>query len=524
MTPPTSTAPAATTASAPTTAPSALDRLERASGRLAGWIGSSAAFWTIFAIAALSGAAIALVARPFLLYDEFYHVGIVDAFAGQAAPFPSPDPESGYLGDVTRLPSYLYHYLLSFPYRLAVAAGASEFEAVVLLRLITVAITTTSLIWFRRIGRGLGLSGAIVNTALLVFVMLPVVPFVAATVNYDGPLLLLTAIFLWRAMLVQAAPRFDPAAWAIMLGVGAIASVTKYTFLPVFAAAIVMLLVNEFLRARASGWGEWWSTRERVDVRSPWTWIVGALLAIAFALVLERIGWNLLAYGTPNPSCGDLHAEEYCRAYGPYRRNADLRAGHETTPIGLSSAWYFLMGDWIPWTILTSTTVGGETPTGVQTLTGSEFLLNLLRIGTTVAVVFALLVLAPALRNGRARLLVVVSLALAGALFVLNYNGWRTNGIALAIQARYLMPVLPVLLMGAGFGVARTLRLTQRRPGAWKAGVLAILLVVAIQCGGPLIYFAGATPGWVQPESVLAPLVPAAHSLANIILIGVAVP
>ena len=73
-------------------------------------------FVTIFFFAEMAW--IALSAIYPMLFDEEYHLGIIDIYARQISPFIASQPaEASFHGDITRYGSYLFHYLISFPYR-----------------------------------------------------------------------------------------------------------------------------------------------------------------------------------------------------------------------------------------------------------------------------------------------------------------------------------------------------------------------------------------------------------------------
>src|ERR1700722_8925502 len=53
-----------------------------------------------------------------MAFDESFHFGIIKLYAKQWSPFFSHQPAGGNAyGALTADPSYLYHYLMSFPYR-----------------------------------------------------------------------------------------------------------------------------------------------------------------------------------------------------------------------------------------------------------------------------------------------------------------------------------------------------------------------------------------------------------------------
>src|SRR4051812_29328265 len=84
-------------------------------------------FWAILALFVLQSAWIALSGRYPMAFDEDFHLGIIRLFAHHASPFWSTQPAGAdAFGAVARDPSYLYQWLMSFPYRLISAITGDQ--------------------------------------------------------------------------------------------------------------------------------------------------------------------------------------------------------------------------------------------------------------------------------------------------------------------------------------------------------------------------------------------------------------
>src|SRR6185312_5810861 len=76
-------------------------------------------FWAIVLLLAFQASWIALSARYPMAFDEDFHFGVIRIYAHHLSPFLSGQPPGAdAYGAVAHDPSYLYHYLMSFPYRL----------------------------------------------------------------------------------------------------------------------------------------------------------------------------------------------------------------------------------------------------------------------------------------------------------------------------------------------------------------------------------------------------------------------
>ena len=136
-----------------------------------------------------------------MAFDEDFHFGIIRLYAQQWSPFFAHQPAGGNVyGALTSDPSYLYHYLMSFPYRLTTLFTSSQTLQIIALRFIDVdgddVLVTWSLVLFHRVLLKAKASVGLANVTLLFFILVPVVPLLAAQINYDDLLLPLTALAL----------------------------------------------------------------------------------------------------------------------------------------------------------------------------------------------------------------------------------------------------------------------------------------------------------------------------------------
>ena len=94
--------------------------------------------WLFIALLCLFGAETAwlsVTSRFQMAFDESYHLGLIQFFSHRLNPIVTSQTNSYNLGAIAHNPSFLYHYLLSFPYRLLDSLGASLRVEVVSLRL-----------------------------------------------------------------------------------------------------------------------------------------------------------------------------------------------------------------------------------------------------------------------------------------------------------------------------------------------------------------------------------------------------
>ncbi|HZJ34641.1 MAG TPA: hypothetical protein VFD55_01335, partial [Candidatus Angelobacter sp.] len=149
-------------------------------------IGSKYFFWGVIALFVFQAAWIAFSFRYSMIYDEYYHFGLIEYFSHQWLPWINDQPVSLDLyGALGRNPYLLYHYLMSFPFRLVTLFTNDFVTQVISMRLINIVLFASGLVVFARLFKAMKVQPVFRNIALLFFVLLPATPFVAATVNYD---------------------------------------------------------------------------------------------------------------------------------------------------------------------------------------------------------------------------------------------------------------------------------------------------------------------------------------------------
>ena len=230
--------------------------------------------------------------------------------------------EELYMGDLVRFPSYLYYYSMSFPVRLALAVGASDWAIILLVRFIGLAFGVAALLVFRRIIRLIGAGDVVANLASLGLAMTGTFAFLAPAENYDILSFLLWLLFLQASITLFV--RKEPAQLYWMLVWFCLLSITKYTYLPFMGATGAVAFV---LYWWAIGWRQMprlvlSSFRTSIQKTRRWKLLLaGLLLVVSVALFTERIGVNLVQYQSVSPNCARTHSVESCMNFDVFNRN-----------------------------------------------------------------------------------------------------------------------------------------------------------------------------------------------------------
>jgi hypothetical protein len=477
--------------------------------RLQAFLGSRKFWLIILGVFVFQAVWIALTARYPMAFDEQFHLGIIRQYAQHISPFWSGQPSGAeQFGALTRDPSYLYQWLMSFPYRLISTVTDSEAAQVIFLRLINVGILASALVVFRRLLGRLGASNAMRNTVLAFFVLTPVVPFLGAQINYDNLVVLMTALAFSTFLGLRSAVR-DKSVWdwnrlAQLLLICLFASLVKYAFLPL-AAGLTFAVLFELRYALQHS--------VRVMPRSSRVHITGKtavyvlLLVVGFGLFSERYMVNLVRYHTPIPECDQVLSVQECRGYAPWARNYMFANWHVETKTADKLTYPFTwvhraLGE----TVFTITSRFNDKGTvsyyGATQLPVTNALSWAVFAGGGLLSVFCWRSIK---RHKGLWVLLGVSAVYVVALFAQNLLDFLHLGFPVAIHGRYLLPILPLLYLCIALAVGTLLASTagsESVAGVRKSLLAASVLVVfAIEGGGFVTFIVRSHDDWFWPQS-----------------------
>lgn len=442
-----------------------------------------------------------------MAFDEYYHYGIIELYRHTWTPFIQQPEGPAFFGAVARDPSFLYHYLLSFPHRLFAFFVPNMALQVIFLRSINTVMFAAGVLIFRKILRRLRLSKIAVHIVLVLFLLLPVSGQLAAQLNYDNAQFALVAATIYICLLIvddwRSHSRLSLTKLLVWAAVVMAGCLVKFTFLPFALTSAVFLF--------CWAWWIWHSDRTKlvrqargmwsISVIRQWRFIFLAVnVLLLLGLCIQRYGVNIVKYHSLAPRCNVVLAHEVCMDYDPYRRDtlyveqgyhqivtADSKRGYPRQWFE-QMIWetYFVVGN-----RQQDYPVGDPLPVAYKT-------------GRVVA--YALLITLAAgsiyvLRTGGAAVWLCVGMiaVYTGILYARNYHDFMRVGVPVAIHARYLVPLFP-LVGGLAVLALRPLQTRFRhvRRGIIAMGALVILLTV--QGGGALPYIIRSNDTWMWPQ------------------------
>lgn len=462
-------------------------------------------FYGVIAFLILTSLWVALSSLYPMAFDEDFHLGIIKLYSHVWSPFSLTQPEGpAPFGALETDPSYLFHYLMSFPYRILAAITTSETAIVIGLRMINIALFVGGVVLYRKVLLRAKVSPAITNVVLAMFVLIPVVPLLAGQINYDNLLILIvTVVFLLtmqirEKLLASRELPVVPTMWLVVLLL--FASVVKYAFLPI-AAGVVFYVCYEIIRALKKDKQlprKFWKHAAGLSWLLKATFIVLAVLGLG--LFAQRYVSNILEHHDLVPDCAVVLDEERCMAYSVWGRDytyaqtkpdAELRG-----PIGYTAIDW----SWGMWQRLFYTLAGPtnnydtKRPLPIPSISA----IVLITVGAVLLVWFGRRIL----REYPVFILFLVVGALyIAALWLQVYQMYVYTARPVAINGRYLIPLLPAL--GAIMAVAYSTFFSAVGQAKLKGIFAVVVLLLFLQGGSLVTYVVRSDPSWYWHDSFM---------------------
>lgn len=421
-----------------------------------------------------------------LPYDEAYHFGITNAYTTQLDPIiENQSKDLDRYRDLGNETSFLYHYLLSFPLRIAQQVFDSPAASVIILRFINISFVIAGLVVFKKLFEEVGMKRLHVNLAIFLLTMIPVFVYLASTINYDNLLFLTASLFMLYALRYLRSAKSDWHNLSLTLIFGLFASLVKFTFLPIFAvvtiAWFVYILGGGDLRKFTLSLQKSFKLQSVQFNASVLSFIL-ILLALFSSIYLK----NLVVYGTPQPSCLRTLGHERCVANSIIQRSDYVSSTRdERKPV--------LLADYI--NIWISTMLSDQSLVIYKSYRPESLpiIYTALYIGAAISIGAILITLREFKWKSKEMvfLLLIVSTVFA-SVFIKNLAGYYTNFIPLAIQPRYVFMALPIIII---LGVRGVSKILEGKP--ILASFLLVIVVFALtQGGGALSYVMRSEDSW----------------------------
>lgn len=450
-------------------------------------------------------------------FDEDFHFGLIQIYSHHWLPFlSSQPPHANAYGAVARDPSYLYHYLMSFPYRLIAHFVHGVIGQVILLRLINVGLFAGGLILLRRVLLRVGASPQLTNVSLLLFVLIPIAPQMAAEINYDNlliPLVGWTCLLTFQAIDELKLRRPSVRTLLTLLSVCLLSSLVKYEFMPIFLGIVLFLLFIAYKSFRGKFhllWPrmkqDWGRQSRRLRI------FLVACVLISVTLFVQRVGVNLVRYHAISPDCAVVLSVKDCSAYSVWDHNYTQHQLVISKAQKVDSNPVTYLGRWAYWLWYRSFFAVNGPASSFQNfpplpLPSAAF--GIIAIVGIVAIfkwhrrIFY--------NNPYIMFLALITALYLVALLVEGYLAYEYTDVLELMNGRYLLPILPLTaaIVGSAFSVGL------RRSPRLKSAFALLAIVLFLQGGGFLTFITRSDNTWDWQNSTVVKVNNAARHIAH---------
>lgn len=463
------------------------------SSRIITFLGSNLFFWLIVTLFILQALWLVFSFKYAMLYDESYHYGAINFFAQTWNPAPSEQPASF---DTSGLLIYsnasLYHYIMAIPFRV-ISFITTDFTAqIIALRLLNVLLAVSTLFIFRSLLLRLDIKKSIINASLLVYTLLPITSLLSATISYDNVVIPLTGLFLLLGVRVLTAEKKNLLLNGyLFVLVGILASLIKFTFLPVFVAGVAFILFKTLIPYKE----KYLLSFRQLFRRKGLVYIL--LLVIPMILLgyvgLARYGVGVVRYGSVLPDCKIVIGKERCDKLNYYRETEELRITKDERKQMSVDNYLF---DWANKMTTRFDTTGIQLPDGPgkyddQFARKLPALSLLITIGVITIFFCSVFMLHRFIGDRRWQLIIASGVLLTVTLFIFNVLSYYSANENLNVQVRYLLGFVPIII---AFGLMSIDEMIRRRE--IKVISFIILLLLASQGAGVMKHIASAKDSW----------------------------
>lgn len=490
--------------------------------RVSGILKSKRFFWAIIGFFIFESVWIAISAVYPQAFDEDFHFGLIKVYSHYWLPFLTHQPaNANQLGAVAVDPSYLYHYLMSFPYRLITLFTKDQTIQIILLRLINVGLLTSGLLLFRKVLERTKISKSLINVCLAIFVLIPIVPQLGAHINYDNllfPLIAWVILLTFNIIDELKKKQFNISSLLTLLVVCLLTSLVKDAFLSIFLGVILYLIYltwrtyrhrhQQFFQSLKNGWQNTSKQRKILII---------ALLVIALGLFAQRDLVNIAEYHTIEPNCSAVLSVKQCSAYSVWFYSYQ---NHQTVLVNKSSIRFlnpfFYLGTWLYWMwyrLFFAVNGSASQFTNYPPLPLPSAAAAIIGVVGVIAVIIYRRKLLH--NNPYLAFLFVVCGIYILALLADGYAQYHYTDELVTMNGRYLIPIL--LLLGAIIGSAFSMAFKKLK--IKKTLVAMLVLLLFLQGGGFLTFITRSDTTWYWPNSIVIKANNAARKITKPIII-----
>jgi hypothetical protein len=423
-----------------------------------------------------------------MLFDESYHVGVIQEHINQMLPIIGNQPTRlDEYGSVVYGHTSLYHLTMSLPYRLVAMVSDNFILQIIFLRLINIAYATIGLIIFAKTFSLIGIKRIYGNITLLIFTLVPIVPFVSATISYDNLIFLLTAAFMFQTVKIIQARKLILGWLYGFIITGMLASLVKYTFLPVFIFGVIYIAL--FLRKKYQS-TIFSLAKKNIDKSSKLLFAVciAVFLTLSSLFTLRYIV-PIIKYSSPLPKCHAVLSIERCMNNGVYKYEYEAmqtKQERQPEPVGLFAL------TWLKTVVMQLDTSAANTRKGIEIGKAMPVYSTVLILSVYVGAALIIYRWKEFTAKKSWQFLLFTSVFIVGYVALFNMVSYYSVNLDINTQARYFLSILPIFIVMSVMSLSKMLG----RHRVVKVGVLTIFILLATQGGGIIKPIMNANSGW----------------------------
>ncbi|USN96602.1 MAG: hypothetical protein H6797_00145 [Candidatus Nomurabacteria bacterium] len=472
--------------------------------------------FAVLALFVIQALWIALSFRFSMLYDEAFHVDAIKLYSHQISPYIT-DQATYYdkYGSLSHGWATLFHYAMSFPYRLISVFTNDLVVRVISLRIIDIAMAATGVFLLSVLFRKMKIRQIYINITLLIYVLIPITPFVAATISYDNMLLPLTALYFIMGIDLLKKKKVDATDYLRLIIIGCIASLVKFTFLPIFAASVLFIAVFMYKKHSKAFFVEFIKSLKKKSKKS---------IYVLVSLTIIIVGWfssiylyNLAVYHAVNPECSRLMSEKRCESSGLVQRKEQaLAIRNELKQTAMNADQYiqYWVSHMINWSVTT-----GARPSDGGTVVAQPIksIYKLIYIASFVGFAILLYSWRSLHKDEGWYFLVTITASLTLAEFLQNYLLYQKLLYPFSIQPRYFLSVVPIVIVMCMMACAFVLRKVKPE---YKLLVVAVFFMLMTQGGGLTTHILLSQDTWYWDNSTVRDVNDTAKKILHPLVIG----
>jgi hypothetical protein len=422
------------------------EKVQRICAVIVRFLGTQTFFWLVMALFVLESLWITFSFRYPLLFDEHFHFTLIQLYSHHLSPVILHQPVAyDSFGDLAHQGSTFYHYLMSFPYRLVAYLTSSLTIQVIFLRIINIIFFGCGIVLFAQLFKRIKVNNALVNVTLLFFVLLPIVPYLAATINYDNMLFFLVAGFILSSSNLFLNKKVSWKPYVNIVTIGCLATLVKFAFAPIFLTSVVYL---SFIVLRRHGKKFYKTFLESLNhSKKSMVIVYGLLIIVSVGLFIQVYLVNMIMYHNPQPSCARTLSAARCSKVPSVQRVSQLMSTKDQRSVvpvpQYSVEWFNEMESTLNITSVNLNSDGTRT-VYARPLPVVSFMTFLLSVSGLTILVYTWRSMN---KNPMFKFFVVISFVYYLSVFWIDMKSYYQYHEIMAIQPRYLLQVLPLILV-----------------------------------------------------------------------------